>query len=78
MTANVLTFPQSAPAGPPVHPARYVTIELAAVLTGFTPGAIRQKIATGVWLKDRQYVKREGRVLIDMRGYEKWVEVGQA
>jgi hypothetical protein len=63
------------PAEPAVQvaPARFVTIELAATLTGFSPSAIRTKIARGVWLKDREYVHApDGRVLIDMRGYEKW------
>ena len=54
--------------------ARYVTIELAAMMTGFTPGAIRTKIAKSVWLEGRQWVKRDGRVLIDMKGYESWAE----
>lgn len=52
--------------------ARFVTIELAATITGFSPGAIRTKIARGVWIEGRQWVKRDGRVLIDMKGYEQW------
>jgi len=64
------------PAAPTVQvvSARYVTIELAAMMTGFTPGAIRTKIAKSVWLEGRQWVKRDGRVLIDMKGYEQWAE----
>lgn len=64
------------PAAPSVQvvSARFVTIELAAVMTGFSPGAIRTKIAKSVWLEGRQWVKRDGRVLIDMKGYESWVE----
>lgn len=54
--------------------SRFVTIELAAMMTGFTPGAIRTKIAKSVWLEGRQWVKRDGRVLIDMKGYEQWAE----
>lgn len=57
-------------------PARFITIELAAILTGFTEGAIRTKIARGVWLENRQWVKRDGRVLIDMKGYETWAQHG--
>lgn len=57
--------------------ARFVTIELAATLTGLTENAIRMKIHKGVWLEDRQWVKRDGRVLIDMRGYEQWAETGR-
>lgn len=59
-------------------PSRFVTIELAAVLTGLTKGAIRMKIHKGVWLEDRQWVKRDGRVMIDMKGYELWAETGRA
>ncbi len=55
-----------------VAAARFVTIELAAAITGFSPGAIRTKIAKSVWLEGRQWVKRDGRVLIDMKGYESW------
>jgi hypothetical protein len=75
---------QLAAAGPPLDvsrpvqltTARFVTIELAATLTGLTPGAIRTKIGKGVWLENRQYVRRDGRVLIDMRGYDQWAETG--
>lgn len=72
---------QYQPPAPPtvnVVSARFVTIELAAVMTGFTPAAIRAKINKGVWLEDRQWIKREGRVLIDMKEYEKWAESGTA
>lgn len=73
----VLNFPDPPPGRPvQVSASRFVTIELAAVLTGFTEGAIRTKIARGVWLEGREYVRRDGRVLIDMRGYERWAEAG--
>lgn len=57
-------------------PARFVTVELASTVTGLSPSAIRTKICRGVWLEGRQYVKREGRVFIDLKGYERWVECG--
>lgn len=68
------------PAAPAVQvaPSRFVTIELAAVITGLTPGAIRTKIGKGIWLEGRQYVRREGRVFVDLRGYEQWVSRGAA
>jgi hypothetical protein len=59
-----------------VAPARFVTIALASAITGFSQGAIRQKIHLGVWIENRHYVRREGRVLIDLRAYEKWAESG--
>lgn len=54
--------------------SRYVTIALAASMTGFTEDAIRKKIERSVWIEGREWIKREGRYLIDMKGYEKWVE----
>lgn len=56
-----------------VAPARFVTVELASHCTGLTPGAIRTKMARGIWAEGREYVKREGRVFVDLKGYEKWV-----
>jgi hypothetical protein len=53
-----------------VATSRFVTIKLAAALTGLTVGAIEMKIAKGVWLEDKQYVRRDGRVLIDLLAYE--------
>lgn len=67
---------QATEAPPPVHVAasRFVTIELASTLTGFTPDAIRTKIKRGVWLDGREYVHApDNRVLIDLAGYERWV-----
>lgn len=78
MNAQILPFPEPGARVLQVTAARFVTIELAATLTGLTEKAIRMKIHKGVWLEDRQWVKRDGRVLIDMRGYETWAESGQA
>lgn len=77
-SAAILPFP--APGTPTVQlvPAQFVTIELAEILTGFSQSAIRTKIARGVWLEDRQWVKRDGRVLIDIKGYETWAKQGAA
>jgi hypothetical protein len=61
-----------------LQPARFVTIDLAEVLTGLTQAAIRTKIQRGIWLEDRQWVKRDGRVMIDLEGYEKWAKTGVA
>ncbi len=68
-----------APAAPvlQVVTSRFVTIELAEAITGFSKGAIRTKIARGVWVEGKEFVKRDGRVLIDMKGYEKWAEKGR-
>lgn len=58
-----------------VASARYVTIPLAAALHGYTVEAIETKIARGVWTEGREYRRApDGRILVDMRGVERWVE----
>ena len=57
-----------------VAPARYVTIPLAEACTGLTASAIRTKIARGVWVEGRQYIRAHGHVFIDLKGYEAWVQ----
>ena len=70
---------QTTPAQPlQIVASRFVTIELAAAITGLSAAAIRAKIAKAVWVEGRQYVRRDGRVLVDMRGYEQWAERGRA
>ena len=55
--------------------ARYQTIEKFSAETGYTERAIETKIARGVWVENRQWRKApDGRILIDMQGYEQWVE----
>lgn len=62
-----------------VTPARKVTLALAAAMTGLTRKAIEGKIARGDWLDGREYHRApDGRIYVDMRGYEQWVESGRA
>ncbi len=54
--------------------AQFVTIERASVLTGYSQKAIRRKIEDGVWLEGQLWTKApDGRILIDMENYHKWV-----
>jgi hypothetical protein len=63
---------------PQLSPASYVTIPVAAAVTGYSPKAIRRKIESGVWLENREYRKApDGHVLISLQGYERWVEEGR-
>lgn len=58
-----------------VAPAPYVTIPLAARITGYTEKAIRRKIEDGVWVEGREYVRApDGHILVSMRGFERWAE----
>lgn len=61
-----------------VVPSRFVTIELAATMTGLSPGAIRTKISKAIWQEGRQFMRRDGRIFVDLKGYERWVESGMA
>ena len=57
--------------------ARYVTIARCSQLTGYTEDAIRTKIRDGVWAEGDVWRRApDGRVLVDIAGYEQWVEGG--
>lgn len=54
---------------------RFVTIEKFHELSGYTPDATRSKIKRGDWLQDELWRKApDGRVLIDLEGFERWVQ----
>jgi hypothetical protein len=56
-------------------PARYVRVHLFEALTGYSAKAVERKIASGVWMEGREFKRAsDGHVLIDMKGYEEWVE----
>jgi len=58
---------------------RYMTIPKFAESSGYTEDAIRTKIRDGIWPQDEVWKKApDGRNLIDVQGYEKWVETGVA
>lgn len=60
------------------HGADYVTIPVAAAMTGYSAKAIRRKIESGVWLEGREFRRApDGHVLISVKGYESWVERGR-
>lgn len=64
---------------PAVHvaPAPYVTIALAAAITGLSEKAIRRKIEDGKWLEGREFVRSpDGGIFISIRGYQAWIERG--
>jgi hypothetical protein len=46
--------------------------------TGYTARAVETKIHRGVWVEGREYRRApDGSILIDMNGYERWVESGE-
>lgn len=57
--------------------APYVTVDKAAELTGYTERAINTKIDSGVWKFGELWTYApDGRRVIIMGGYQKWVETG--
>lgn len=56
-----------------VAPSRFVTIKVAALVTGLTESAIRSKIHAGKWVEGREYRRCDGGVFVDLKGYESWV-----
>jgi len=62
-----------------VAPAPYITITLAAEVTGLTRKAIERKIEDGKWLEGEQYRRSpDGTIFISLEGYAKWVEKAPA
>lgn len=58
-------------------PAPYVTVPLAASITGLSQKAIRRKIEDGKWLEGREYRRSpDGGVFISIKGFIAWVERG--
>lgn len=56
-------------------PAPYVTIPLAATISGLTVKAIEKKIEVGKWLEGREYRRSpDGGIFISIKGYTSWVE----
>lgn len=58
-----------------VVPSRYVLLELAKAITGYTVKAMERKIERGDWVENREYRRApDGRILVDLVGYQRWVE----
>lgn len=58
-----------------VAAAPYVTVALAATITGLTAKAIRRKIEDGKWIDGREYRRSpDGGIFISLKGYQQWVE----
>ena len=56
-------------------PAPYVTVPLAASITGLSEKAIRRKIEDGKWLEGREYRRSpDGGLFISIKGFMAWVE----
>jgi hypothetical protein len=56
---------------------RYLTIRKFSSESGYTEAAVRSKIQDGTWLEDRVWRRApDRRILIDVEGYEAWVETG--
>jgi hypothetical protein len=67
--------PHSTDAPNVVGTARYVLLPLANLLTGYSVKAIERKIERGDWREGKVWKRApDGRILIDVLGYQRWVE----
>ena len=67
--------PEEQPPPVAVVPARYVLLSLAHAVTGYSVKAMERKIERGDWIEDKVWRRApDGRILIDLVGYQKWVE----
>jgi hypothetical protein len=58
---------------------RYLTIKKFSSESGYSEAAIRSKISAGVWPMGEVWRRApDGRVLVDVLGYEAWVELSPA
>lgn len=56
---------------------RYVTIKKFCELTGYTPTAVYKKKSDGTWCEGKVWRRApDGRILVDLAGFELWVESG--
>ncbi|WDD92826.1 excisionase [Burkholderia sp. FERM BP-3421] len=60
---------------PLIAPAPYVTVALAAMVTGLTQKAIRRKIEDGKWIEGKEFRRSpDGGIFISIKGYQQWGE----
>jgi hypothetical protein len=67
--------PRAAEARIVVGTARYVLLPLANLVTGYSVKAMERKIERGDWQEGKVWRRApDGRILIDVVGYQRWVE----
>ena len=55
--------------------SRYVLLNIAAQMTGYTVKAMERKIERGDWIEGKVWLRApDGRILIDLLGFQRWVE----
>lgn len=53
---------------------RWVTINRLSEITGYTIGALKQKVYQGIFVQGIHYRKSpDGRIHFDLKRYEEWV-----
>lgn len=57
---------------------RFVVVKKFSEMTGYTPNAVHLKVRDGVWAEGLEYRRApDGRILIDLEGFNRWVEAGK-
>jgi hypothetical protein len=52
----------------------YKTVSQFSIESGFTEAAIRKLIERSIWKEREVWVRANGRILITVEGYHRWVE----
>lgn len=61
-----------------ITPARYVLLPVANAMTGYSVKEIQCKIHRGEWEEGKVWGRApDGRIFIDIAGFERWVESRQ-
>lgn len=55
-------------------PVFHVQLGVFESLTGYSPDAVQKMIKCGEWREGVHFRRKRGRVLVDLRGYNEWVE----
>ncbi|WP_425125588.1 excisionase [Burkholderia gladioli] len=67
--------PRDEPQRVQVAAAPYVTVALAAAITGLSQKAIRRKIEDGKWIEGREFRRApDGGIFVSMDGFKRWIE----
>jgi hypothetical protein len=71
--------PRATEAPTVIGTARYVLLPLANLLTGYSVKAMERKIERGDWQEGKVWRRApDGRIVIDVLGYQRWVEGARA
>lgn len=55
-------------------PVYFVQLGVFETMTGVTSDAVQKMIHSGEWTEGVHFRRRKGRIYVDLRGYDAWVD----